>query len=45
MSNGAFESRVVLDGSQTGGGGRWSGLVFESRVVLDGSQTTGIPLR
>ena len=35
-----FESRVVLDGSQTLhrplAGCRW----FESRVVLDGSQTT-----
>ncbi len=40
-----FESRVILDGSQTIG---WVGTVvtsFESRVILDGSQTIeGTPL-
>ena len=35
-----FESRVVLDGSQTPVTGHWPHWVFESRVVLDGSQTT-----
>ena len=36
-----FESRVVLDGSQTGGSAQWFLIMFESRVVLDGSQTGG----
>ena len=34
-----FESRVVLDGSQTGRPRNTYDLQFESRVVLDGSQT------
>ena len=34
-----FESRVVLDGSQTSGFPFASSITFESRVVLDGSQT------
>ena len=34
-----FESRVVLDGSQTGDRYFTDGCKFESRVVLDGSQT------
>ena len=34
-----FESRVVLDGSQTKGSGKTTTMTFESRVVLDGSQT------
>ena len=34
-----FESRVVLDGSQTNSLFRSTLLLFESRVVLDGSQT------
>ena len=34
-----FESRVILDGSQTDGFQlRWC-PAFESRVILDGSQT------
>ena len=34
-----FESRVILDGSQTSAG-RYNGVhTFESRVILDGSQT------
>ena len=38
-SNLSFESRVVLDGSQTLQVRRRDGSVFESRVILDGSQT------
>ena len=34
-----FESRVVLDGSQTFAQDFCFSLPFESRVVLDGSQT------
>ena len=34
-----FESRVVLDGSQTGEVPNPHARRFESRVVLDGSQT------
>ena len=34
-----FESRVVLDGSQTNKDQKFSGDTFESRVVFDGSQT------
>ena len=34
-----FESRAVLDGSQTGGIIRRADVAFESRAVLDGSQT------
>ena len=34
-----FESRVVLDGSQTILPLSWDDAEFESRVVLDGSQT------
>ena len=34
-----FESRVVLDGSQTLVLIRFLLIMFESRVVLDGSQT------
>ena len=34
-----FESRVVLDGSQTKSPASDALPVFESRVVLDGSQT------
>ena len=34
-----FESRAVLDGSQTGPGEAGGLRVFESRAVLDGSQT------
>ena len=34
-----FESRVVLDGSQTFYAGSDVCTLFESRVVLDGSQT------
>ena len=37
-----FESRVVLDGSQTVVGGGEGKVAFESRVVLDGSQTDKI---
>ena len=37
-----FESRVVLDGSQTARPALLTLLQFESRVVLDGSQTLGI---
>ena len=35
----AFESRVVLDGSQTCAKDEKAANSFESRVVLDGSQT------
>ena len=35
-----FESRVILDGSQTELVGHKVRVVFESRVILDGSQTT-----
>ena len=35
-----FESRVILDGSQTPQGGLIAIKAFESRVILDGSQTT-----
>ena len=34
-----FESRVILDGSQTILLGRFNDDGFESRVILDGSQT------
>ena len=34
-----FESRAVLDGSQTAQGYQLVHLQFESRAVLDGSQT------
>ena len=37
-----FESRVVLDGSQTGYALNEVGSLFESRVVLDGSQTVSV---
>ena len=37
-----FESRVVLDGSQTIVSCSSPVVMFESRVVLDGSQTTYI---
>ena len=35
-----FESRVILDGSQTDTTLFIKTLRFESRVILDGSQTT-----
>ena len=35
----SFESRVILDGSQTVGAQWIAGNLFESRVILDGSQT------
>ena len=38
-----FESRVVLDGSQTYDDTGTLQFVFESRVVLDGSQTPPTP--
>ena len=38
-----FESRVVLDGSQTIEEESVKALQFESRVVLDGSQTGAMP--
>ena len=34
-----FESRVILDGSQTLSQHTVFSLLFESRVILDGSQT------
>ena len=34
-----FESRVILDGSQTVARRHTSASTFESRVILDGSQT------
>ena len=34
-----FESRVILDGSQTGNNLTVVYIEFESRVILDGSQT------
>ena len=34
-----FESRVILDGSQTNFDTINFGFEFESRVILDGSQT------
>ena len=34
-----FESRVILDGSQTNDQSGWNQTTFESRVILDGSQT------
>ena len=34
-----FESRVILDGSQTQLSNSGFALLFESRVILDGSQT------
>ena len=34
-----FESRVILDGSQTIERTLKMGIKFESRVILDGSQT------
>ena len=39
-----FESRVVLDGSQTPGATPTIGAQFESRVVLDGISKAAIPL-
>ena len=36
-----FESRVILDGSQTLMLIRRCPILFESRVILDGSQTRG----
>ena len=39
-----FESRVVLDGSQTSQVVSQYGKEFESRVVLDGSQTGNLCL-
>ena len=36
---GQFESRVILDGSQTQTRRINGGMPFESRVILDGSQT------
>ena len=36
---GMFESRVILDGSQTFATGADRIAKFESRVILDGSQT------
>ena len=39
MHIGRFESRVILDGSQTDVLGLDAIGVFESRVILDGSQT------
>ena len=38
-----FESRVILDGSQTVFMLVASMVMFESRVILDGSQTHGVP--
>ena len=35
-----FESRVILDGSQTPFVAVATGVKFESRVILDGSQTS-----
>ena len=34
-----FESRVILDGSQTEQAKEAYNILFESRVILDGSQT------
>ena len=34
-----FESRVILDGSQTNNIAMQFSAAFESRVILDGSQT------
>ena len=39
LARAQFESRVILDGSQTGECGVSMSLWFESRVILDGSQT------
>ena len=39
-SGARFESRVILDGSQTSKSTDVEPYVFESRVILDGSQTT-----
>ena len=39
FSNLRFESRVILDGSQTLGPNGLRAIWFESRVILDGSQT------
>ena len=39
LGNAMFESRVVLDGSQTNTQSKYRSTKFESRVVLDGSQT------
>ena len=41
---GRFESRVILDGSQTHMRLSWMAGSFESRVILDGSQTS-VPRR
>ena len=38
-----FESRVILDGSQTHPYVAVAEYEFESRVILDGSQTVGQP--
>ena len=40
-----FESRVVLDGSQTSRRALQHAVQFESRVVLDGSQTAGTEIQ
>ena len=40
-----FESRVVLDGSQTTVSSSGPASPFESRVVLDGSQTITVDTR
>ena len=40
-----FESRVILDGSQTLLTIMLSLLSFESRVILDGSQTEGVSVK
>ena len=39
----AFESRVILDGSQTAEFSEAFRAMFESRVILDGSQTPDSP--
>mgnify|MGYP001858642713 CR=1 FL=1 len=39
-----FESRVILDGSQTGDKFVAFYALFESRVILDGSQTLKFPI-
>ena len=38
-----FESRVILDGSQTVSMTFCMAALFESRVILDGSQTAPLP--
>ena len=42
FSNLRFESRVILDGSQTPTFMVFLTLQFESRVILDGSQTLSV---